>query len=119
MTLDGADVFLLGNGYAPVITVRDGTGNVLYRQATPFLAQDNNYTSVGRDQGRRGAARADRVQRLLPADRRADLRERARPRSSPTDSNPELALSVWEGDLYPGERPQSVYTLDTAELKPS
>ncbi len=40
-------VFLLGNGYAPRITVRDAEGTVLYSDATPFLAQDNNYTSVG------------------------------------------------------------------------
>ena len=40
-------MFLLGNGYAPVITVRDAEGTVLYSDATPFLPQDNNYTSVG------------------------------------------------------------------------
>ena len=33
-------VYLLGNGYAPVITVRDAQGTVLYQQATPFLPQD-------------------------------------------------------------------------------
>ena len=43
----GGSVFLLGNGYAPVITVRDAEGTVLYSDATPFLPQDNNYTSVG------------------------------------------------------------------------
>ena len=30
--------------------------------------------------------------------------------------NPELALSVWEGELFPGGRAQSVYTLNTAAL---
>ncbi|MEP7368916.1 MAG: cytochrome c biogenesis protein ResB, partial [Dermatophilaceae bacterium] len=43
----GASVFLLGNGYAPVITVRDAKGQVLLREATPFLPQDANYKSVG------------------------------------------------------------------------
>ena len=43
----GASVFLLGNGYAPVITVRDALGQVLMREATPFLPQDANYKSVG------------------------------------------------------------------------
>ena len=43
----GTKVFLLGNGYAPVITVRDSTGKVVYSQATPFLPQDGNYRSVG------------------------------------------------------------------------
>lgn len=40
-------MFLLGNGYAPVITVRDRRGRVLYNEATPFLPQDNIYRSVG------------------------------------------------------------------------
>src|SRR6476469_4938485 len=47
LTMGGASVFLLGNGYAPVVTVRDAKGQVLYHQATPFLTQDNNYKSVG------------------------------------------------------------------------
>ena len=77
VTLDGADVFLLGNGYAPVVTVRDGSGAVLYQQATPFLAQDNLYTSVGAIKV--GAARPTSIAFsgfFLP-DRRADLCERA------------------------------------------
>ena len=56
-TFGGASVFLLGNGYAPVVTVRDAKGTVALQRATPFLPQDNDYTVGGRDQGRRGAAR--------------------------------------------------------------
>jgi cytochrome c biogenesis protein len=115
VTLDGADVFLLGNGYAPVVTVRDGSGAVLYQQATPFLAQDNVYTSVGAIKV--GAARPKALAFsgfFLPT---ADPTYAKGPASLfPDDRNPELALSVWEGDLYPGERPQSVYTLDTTNL---
>ena len=47
LQLDGAKVFLLGNGYAPVITVRDATGAVVYSQATPFVPQDGAYKSPG------------------------------------------------------------------------
>ena len=35
----------------------------------------------------------------------------------PDTNNPELALSVWEGNLFPGGAPQSVYTLNTDEMK--
>jgi cytochrome c biogenesis protein len=41
------DVYLLGNGYAPVITVRDPNGNIVFSQPEPFLAQDANLTSNG------------------------------------------------------------------------
>ena len=115
VTLDGADVFLLGNGYAPVVTIRDGSGAVLYQQATPFLAQDNVYTSVGAIKV--GAARPKALAFsgfFLPT---AEPTYANGPVSLfPDDRNPELALSVWEGDLYPGDRPQSVYTLDTTNL---
>jgi cytochrome c biogenesis protein len=115
VTLDGADVFLLGNGYAPVVTVRDGSGAVLYQQATPFLAQDNVYTSVGAIKV--GAARPKALAFsgfFLPT---AEPTYANGPASLfPDDRNPELALSVWEGDLYPGDRPQSVYALDTTNL---
>jgi cytochrome c biogenesis protein len=35
----------------------------------------------------------------------------------PDPNNPEVALSVWEGNLFPGGAPQSVYTLNTEEMK--
>jgi len=117
VTLGGADVFLLGNGYAPLITVRDAAGLVLYRQATPFLAQDNFYTSVGAVK-----VPAASPQMLgfsgffLPT---ADPALANGPVSEfPALKNPELVLSVWEGDLFPGGRSQSVYTLNTSELTP-
>jgi cytochrome c biogenesis protein len=45
LQVDGAQAFLVGNGYAPVITVRDGTGRVAFRGPVPTLVQDGNYTS--------------------------------------------------------------------------
>ncbi len=115
LSLGGADVFLLGNGYAPVITVRDASGAVLYREATPFLPKDNVYTSVG----------AVKVPAAAP--KQLGFSGYFLPTAEPTYAegpaslfpdlkNPELALSVWEGMLFPGGRPQSVYTLNTAEM---
>ena len=43
----GSDVFLLGNGYAPRITVTDGDGNVAFTDIVAFLPQDANLTSMG------------------------------------------------------------------------
>ncbi len=88
---------------------------MLYQQATPFLAQDNNYTSVGAIKvGGRPPEGAGFSGFFLPT---AEPTYANGPVSIfPDARNPELALSIWEGDLFPGGRPQSVYTLDTKEL---
>jgi cytochrome c biogenesis protein len=46
LVVDGAKAYLTGNGYAPVITVRDGSGTVAFRGPVPALAQDAKYTST-------------------------------------------------------------------------
>ncbi|MEI2648287.1 MAG: cytochrome c biogenesis protein ResB [Dermatophilaceae bacterium] len=115
ITLGGADVFLLGNGYAPIVTVTDAGGQVLYKGATPFLAQDNFYTSVGAIKVPSAAPKQLGFSGFfLPT---AEPTYANGPRSVfPDLDNPEIAVSVWEGNLFPGGRPQSVYTLNTAEL---
>lgn len=115
-TGDGT-IYLLGNGYAPVITVRDAEGTVLYSDATPFLAQDNNYTSVGAVK----VAGASPKQLgfagfFLPT---GQIDATTGPVSLfPDLLDPQLALTAFEGDLFTDGRPQSVYTLDTATMKP-
>lgn len=47
LPLLGSDIFLLGNGYAPRVTVTDGDGNVAFTDIVPFLPQDANLTSMG------------------------------------------------------------------------
>ncbi len=115
ITVDGADVFLLGNGYTPVITVRDAKGEILYREATPFLPQDANYRSVG----------VIKVPSASP--KQLGLTGFFLPTAEPTfvhgpasifpdAKDPEVALSIWEGNLFPDDAPQSVYTLNTDEM---
>jgi len=110
-----ASVFLLGNGYAPVITVRDPSGQVLLREASPFLPQDANYKSVGAVKV--SAASPKQLGFFgffLPSEY---LDEVAGPSSFfPDLKNPALVLGVYEGELYPQGRPQSVYTLNTARM---
>jgi cytochrome c biogenesis protein len=114
-TGDGT-VFLLGNGYAPRITVRDAQGTVLYSDATPFLPQDNNYTSVG----------AVKVPGATPEQLgfagfflpTGVIDSTSGPHSIFPDAlDPQLALTAFEGELFPGGRPQSVYSLDTEGMK--
>lgn len=46
LTLDGVDVFLVGNGYAPVFTITDGDGDSVTSPAV-FLPTDGSYRSFG------------------------------------------------------------------------
>ncbi|AEN10609.1 MULTISPECIES: cytochrome c biogenesis protein ResB [unclassified Streptomyces] len=47
LVVDGTKVYLNAHGYAPVISVKDGDGKEVYRNAVPLLPQDNNVTSTG------------------------------------------------------------------------
>ena len=47
LRIGSTSVFLVGNGYAPVITVRDGVGKVVYSGPTVFLPLDPSYASIG------------------------------------------------------------------------
>ncbi len=117
LQVDGASMFLLGNGYAPVITVRDAKGAELYSAATPFLAQDGNYTSVG-------------VVKVVGAAKQIGLQGLFLPTVAfgagnlpvsifPGLKNPALALTPFAGDLGLGNgRPQSVFVLDTSAMSP-
>jgi len=37
ITVNGTNVFLEGHGYAPVVTVRDGVGKIVYDGPVTFL----------------------------------------------------------------------------------
>jgi cytochrome c biogenesis protein len=115
LEMKGATVFLLGNGYAPVVTVKDEDGEVLYQGATPFLAQDGNYRSTGAIKV--GAASPEQFGFLglfLPT---AYIDPDQGPISVfPDTRSPALAMSMYTGELYPDGRPQSVFTLDTASM---
>ncbi len=116
LNISGTKVFLLGNGYAPVITVRDSTGQVVYSQATPFLPQDSDYRSVG-------VVKVTAARPLslglsgvfLPT---AALDAAGNPTSAfPALGNPRLLLSAYEGDLQLARTP-SIYLLNTDRMTP-
>lgn len=47
LNVDGANIYLMGNGHAPVVTVRDAAGEVAFSGAVTFLPEDAQYTSRG------------------------------------------------------------------------
>lgn len=117
LSVDGAQVYLAGNGYAPVITVRDATGEVVYSEPTPFLAADAAYNSNG-------------VVKVLGSEPEqlgftgifmpTALQEQGQmPRSVfPDLRNPLLVLTGYAGDLGAVNQGAAVnvYRLDTDEM---
>lgn len=113
----GAEIYLAGNGYAPVITVTDAEGRVVYSEPTPFLAQDDAYSSVGvvkvlgsrpEQMGFTGA--------FLPT----AVVDELGPRSIfPDARDPLLLLTGFTGDLgaVNDGRPVNVYELDTQGME--
>lgn len=118
LELGGTQVYLLGNGYAPTITVRDGAGNIAFRASVPFLPQDANLTSIG-------VLRVpDAVPEQLamtgffyPTARELDTG--ALTSIHPDLREPVLTLRVYKGDLgLDSGVPQNVYALDPSGLTP-
>ena len=115
LSFGGVSVFLLGNGYAPVVTVRDAKGQVLLRQAAPFLPQDANYKSVGAVKVSAASPKQLGFFGFFLPSEYVDS-ETGPSSFFPDLKNPALALGVYEGELYPQGRPQSVYTLSTERM---
>ncbi|WEK62218.1 MAG: cytochrome c biogenesis protein ResB [Candidatus Microbacterium colombiense] len=110
------NVFLLGNGYAPTITVRNADGDVVFTNSVPFLPQDTQMTSLG----------VIKITDGLPE--QLGLLGFLYPTTGVLDTgaffsgygaltNPTLTLDVYSGDLGINDgTPRSVYVLDTTDL---
>lgn len=113
---DGSAVYLLGNGYAPDITVRDGEGNIAFSGPVIFLPQDGVYTSRGVIKV--PDAKPEQLGFVAVLFPTAGQDENGQIVSKFADiANPYLVLSAYQGDLGldTGE-PQSVYSLDPSKM---
>jgi cytochrome c biogenesis protein len=115
LAIGGTDMYLLGNGYAPHVTVRDPDGNSVYSADVPFLPQDAKLTSLGVVKVPDGLREQVGMLGFFYPTQGA---EKAPFFSSYPDlDNPLLTLNVYTGDLgIDGGVPTSVYTLDTGNL---
>jgi cytochrome c biogenesis protein len=110
------DVYLLGNGYAPTITVRDPSGQVIFTDSTPFLPQDANLTSVGVVKLPDGLAQQIGMIGFFYPTVSAG-HSGALFSMYPDLVDPELTFNVYAGDLGLNEGiARSVYALDTKDL---
>lgn len=121
LTVNGTNIFLESHGYAPVVEVKDGQGHVTYDGPTTFLNMDGNEFFVSQ-----GAIKAPASTKngtdlgfqgwFLPT---AFVQPGQMPTSVfPAAQDPMLILSAYSGNLnMNGGAEQSVYTLDTSEMK--
>jgi cytochrome c biogenesis protein len=116
LRIAGTDVYLLGNGYAPTITVRDPEGNIVFTDSVNFLPQDKNLTSLGVVKVPDGLAeQVGLIGFFYPTV--SEGHSGAYFSMYPDLIDPRLTLDVYTGDLGLDEGiPRSVYALDTADM---
>lgn len=111
-----SQVFLLGNGFAPVITVRDPAGEIVFSQPVPFLSQDGNLTSVGVVKVPDGLSEQIGMQGFFYPTA-VELDSGALASSNPEPTKPTVTFNVYKGDLGLDEgRNGNVFQLPTDEL---
>jgi cytochrome c biogenesis protein len=115
LKIGDTEVFLIGHGYAPVITIRDGNGDVAYSGPTIFLPTDQSFRSFGVVK----APDAQPTQIGLEGEFYPTyaFTEQTGPFSVfGRADNPAISMLVYAGDLgMDSGEPQSVYQLDKAD----
>jgi len=116
LDLEGGSVFLVGHGYAPRVTVRDGEGSVAYQGPVVFLPQDGSFASFG----------VIKVPDAVPEQLGFEglflptygfTMERGPFSQFPDALDPVLSILPYQGDLgMDSGEPQSVYELDKDQL---
>ena len=110
-------MFLIGHGYAPVVTVKDGDGNVAYSGPVIFLPQNSSFLSFGVIKAPDASPTQLGFQGyFFPT---ADICTGNVPCSTfPDADNPVLSLLAYSGNLGLDKgAAQSVYVLDTDDLR--
>jgi cytochrome c biogenesis protein len=117
LVLDGVSVFLVGHGYAPVVTVLDAQGREVSSEAVPFLPQDASFASYGVVKVPDAKPQLGLEGYFMPTF--AASRARGIFSAFPDALNPGLSLQAYVGDLGLDDGvPQSLYELDTSRMKP-
>jgi cytochrome c biogenesis protein len=118
VTLGGTSIYLTGNGYAPVVTIRDGAGNVAMQgPVVAKLQGENYYSSVVIKVPDAKPEQLGFAGFFLPT---AFVTEQGVSFSGdPELINPQLTLNSYYGDLGLDDgSPQNVFELDVKSLTP-
>jgi len=115
LAIGDTEVFLIGHGYAPVITIRDGEGEVAYSGPTIFLPTDQTFRSFGVVKA--PDARPTQIGLEGAFYPTYAFTEETGPFSVlGRADNPAVSMLVYAGDLgMDSGEPQSVYQLDKAD----
>ena len=109
-------VYLQANGYSPLVTVRNNTGEIKYQGAVIFLPQDGNLTSIGAIKVPDMEPQFGFIGSFVPTFERSA--EGGAFSSYPEVLDPRLLISIWTGDLgLDSGFPQSIYRLDTSKME--
>lgn len=117
LKIGDTELFLIGHGYAPVITVRDGNGNVAYSGPTVFLPQGPDFLSFGVVKAPDARPEQIGLEGLFfPT---FVMNEDGDPTTLMGDDiNPLVSLNVYTGDLgLDTGASQSVYVLDKSRAE--
>jgi cytochrome c biogenesis protein len=118
LDIGGTEVFLIGHGYAPVITVRDGNGDIAFTGPTIFLPRNPTFASFGVVKAPDALPKQIGLTgEFYPT---YDFTMERGPYSLYGDVlNPALSMTVFTGDLgMDAGTGQSVYLLDTETATP-
>ncbi|MFJ4225962.1 cytochrome c biogenesis protein ResB [Paenarthrobacter nicotinovorans] len=116
VSLGGTSLYLTGNGYAPVVTVRDGDGNVAFQGPVTAKVQGANYYSsvvIKVPDGKPDQLGFNGF--FLPTAFESD--QGISFSADPALANPQLTLDSYYGDLGLDDgAPQNVFELDVRDL---
>ena len=116
LTIGDTEVFLIGHGYAPDLTVRDADGDVVSDGPTTFLPEDQTFRSFGVVKAASAGADDIGLEGLFfpsyvkvggdPVNFSGELK------------NPTISMLAYAGDLgLSNGEPQSVYELRTDDMR--
>ncbi|MDA0563525.1 cytochrome c biogenesis protein ResB [Streptomonospora sp. S1-112] len=118
LSVDGAQVYLLGHGYAPEFRVTNAEGDVVFDQPVPFIAREETaFTSDGVIKvPDAGEEQLGFTAVFLPS--AAEGSDGELVSTFPDPRNPVVTLTGYQGDLGMDDgRSQSVYQLYTDDMR--
>jgi cytochrome c biogenesis protein len=118
LEIAASQVYLLGNGFAPIVTVRDADGLEVFHGAVPFIAKDANLNSEGVIKVPDGLTDQVGMVGFFYPDAVATESGVLTSFSPLLTDNARLSLFVYRGDLGLADGSGgNVYSLDTSDME--